>query len=324
MIVTNRSDISLALAVWLLHDEYDYLTEDNYISVTTLMKPLRHIILPSRIPSNEMTMDVADLIPSALGKSIHDSIEKAWLKGYARSLRMLGYPQSLIDRVLINPTSDQLKARPDGIPVYIEQRTIAKFQGFTIGGKFDLATEGILQDNKSTSAYAWLHGTKDEDYCLQGSLYKWLNPDKITEDFIRINFIFTDWQKMLAKSNPAYPQSRLLHKDIPLWTIQETENWISQKLKLITKYRNAPESQIPECTDEELWRSDPKYKYYSDPAKISGRSTKNFDDQIEARKFMMNEKGGRGIIITQPGEVNRCNYCMAFPICKQKDKYLHD
>jgi len=322
MIVTNRSDISLSLAVWLLHDEYDYLTEDNYISATTLMKPIRHIVLPPRIPYDEQQMDVEDLIASGLGKSIHDSIEKAWTKGYAVSLKRLGYPENMINRVLINPTPAEIAAKTDPILIYIEQRAIRKFKGFTIGGKFDMVTEGIPQDAKSTSAYTWLYGGKDDDYCLQGSLYKWLNPDKITEDFIRINFIFTDWQKMLARSNPKYPQKRLLHKDIPLMTLEETENWISRKLDLITRYRNAPEKTIPECTDEELWRSDPKYRYYSDPQKTSGRSTKNFESLAEARQFMLNEKGGKGIVITVPGEVQRCNYCSAFNICTQKDKYI--
>lgn len=37
---------------------------------------------------------------------------------------------------------------------------------------------------------------------------------------------------------------------------------------------NKPDEEIPECTDEELWRSPTKYKYYSDPNKTSGRSTK--------------------------------------------------
>ena len=31
MKITNNSNISLSLAVWLLHDEYDYVNETNYI-----------------------------------------------------------------------------------------------------------------------------------------------------------------------------------------------------------------------------------------------------------------------------------------------------
>lgn len=340
--ITNNSDIPLGLAVWLLHDEYDYINEPNYVSVTGLMKPLRHIVLPPRVPPEKRVEDVEDYISRALGHSLHDSIEKAWVKGYERSLRLLGHPKSVINRVLINPTHDDLIKVENPIPIYLEQRAFRKITvngiTFTIGGKFDMAAEGIVHDNKSTTAYTWLYGTKDEDYKLQGSLYRWINhkgfhdsectdpilDQRITEDFIRINFIFTDWQKAQAKQNPNYPQKRLLYKDVELMSLEETERWIRNKLTLVSQYKDSPEEAIPECTDEELWRSSPQYKYYADALKTSGRSTKNFDNPLEAKKYMMTEKGGKGVIITIPGEVKRCEYCNAFPICKQKDKYFHD
>lgn len=321
MIITNTSGIPLSLAVWCVHDEYDYINEPNYISVTKLMKPVRQLILPGRVPMEERIADAADYISSALGHSLHDSIEKAWVKGHRHNLKKLGYPDGVIDRVLINPQPEDLK--PDSIPVYLEQRAFRKIKvggtEFTIGGKFDMVAEGIVHDNKSTTAYTWLYGGKDDDYKMQGSLYRWLNPDKITEDFIRICFIFTDWQKVQAASNPNYPQKRLEYKDIPLMSLEDTESWVIQKISQFMKYSEAEQDAIPECTDEELWRSDPKYKYYSDPTKTSGRSTKNFDNPVEARNYLV-EKQGKGVIITVPGEVKRCGYCDAAPICNQRKR----
>lgn len=324
MKITNNSNISLSLAVWLLHDEYDYVNEPNYISVTTLMKPLRHIILPRRIPRELVETDVSDFIARALGHSLHDSIEKSWVKGYKRSLALLGYPEAVIDRVRINPTPEELAAIPNIIPIYLEQRAkktvTVNGKTWTVGGKFDMVAEGIVHDNKSTSAYTWVYGGRDEEHQQQGSLYRWLNPDKITEDFIRINYIFTDWQKSQAKQNPNYPQKRVESKDIVLLSEAEVQRWVEWKLQLVMKYWDAPERDIPNCTDEELWMSDPKFKYYADPAKTSGRSTKNFDSLLEANAFKA-EKGNKGIIITVPGEPKRCDYCDAFPLCTQKDKY---
>lgn len=340
MSITNRGDIPLGLAVWLLHDDYDYIDEPSYVSATRLMKPLRHILLPPRVPKELRTSDVEDYIGRALGHSLHDSIEKAWLKGYKRSLMLLGYPEHVINRVLVNPTPEQLEKTPDAIPVYLEQRAFRKItvngETFIIGGKFDLVTDGILNDNKSTTAYTWLFGGKDDDYKLQGSLYNWINQkghayhdiectdpvlvQRITEDFIRINFIFTDWQKMQAKSNPNYPQRRLMSKDISLMSLEETERWIISKLSLVQQYRDTPEAKLPECTDEELWRTDPVYKYYSDPTKTDGKSTKNFSNPAEARAYCASK--GKGVVIAVPGEVKRCGFCDAFPICSQKDRYF--
>lgn len=327
MMITNNSGIPLALAVWCVDDNYDYINEPNYISVTKLMKPIRHLVLPSRVETEERVADVEDFIASSFGHSLHDSIEKAWVTGYQRNLFKLGYPQDVIDRIMINPTDEDLNQKKDVIPVYLEQRAFKKVVvngiEFTVGGKFDMVAEGILHDNKSTTAYTWLFGGKDDDYKLQGSLYRWLNPDKIKEDFIRICFIFTDWQKMQAKSNPNYPQKRLMYKDIPLMSIEETEEYVINKISDFLKYKDAPENSIPECTKEELWMSDPTFKYYSDPNKTSGRSTKNFDNAKEAQLFMI-EKQGKGLMVTIPATAKRCGYCDGAPACTQKEKLNHD
>lgn len=321
MKITNESGINLALAVWLLHDEYDYVNQPNYISATRLMKPLRQLVLPQRTPPEEQTADVADYISRALGHSLHDSIEKAWKKGYKRSLTLLGYPDAVISKVRINPSTEEMQADDSIVPIYLEQRAFRSLGGYTIGGKFDMVAEGIVHDNKSTSAYTWVYGGRDEEHQLQGSIYRWLNPDKITADFIRICYIFTDWQKASAKTNPNYPQSRVATKDIPLLSVEETEKWLLAKIALYNKYKDTPEDQLPECTDEELWRSEPQYKYYSDPTKTTGRSTKNFDSMADARMFQA-DKGGKGVILTIQGEPKRCGYCEAFNNCTQKDKYI--
>ena len=322
-LITNDANISLALAVWLLHDEYDYIDEENYISVTGLMKPLRQIVLPNRVPAEKRIMDVQDFIASALGKSIHDSIEKAWVKNPEHKLKTLGIPDHIIERVKVNPTLEEVRASNEIIAIYLEQRAIRSFQGYRIGGKFDMVAEGVVQDNKSTSAFAWAAGTRDDDHILQLSLYRWIDAQqehrKITEDFGMINYIFTDWSKMMARQNPKYPQKRVESKRLELLSIAETERWVTNKLTEIQKYKEMPENQIPHCTDEELWRSDPQFKYYADPAKTAGRSTKNFSSLAEANLHLSQQ--GKGIVITKPGEPKRCGYCSAFEACTQKDQY---
>lgn len=326
--ITNKNDISLEMAVWLLHDEYDHISEANYISATSLMKPIRHIVLPSRVPTElKASPDVEDFIAIALGNSFHAAIEKAWKNNPKWALKKLGYPQEMIDRVLVNPTPEELKSIQNPIPIYIEQRTIREIDGYRVGGKFDQVCDGRVTDAKSTSVRAWIYGGRDDDYRLQGSIYRWLNPDKITEDFMRINYIFTDWNAKDAqmKAEMGYPARRIMHKDIKLLSIQDTEDWIRIKLEQVRQFQNTPESLLPECTEEELWMSEPKFKYYADPSKIGqpgSRSTKNFDSLADANDFMFSK--GKGQVVTVPGTPKRCSYCAAFPICKQKDKYTHD
>lgn len=333
MRITNKQDISLLLAVWLVDDNYDYAAgkglDKPYISVTTLMRPLKQIILAMRIPLQDREEDVEDYIARSLGNTIHDGIEKAWVNNAERNLLRLGYPKGLVQKVKINPTDEEREADPEMIPVYLEQRGYREFGGYIIGGKFDAICDGRIEDNKSTSAYGWVFGTRDEENQLQGSLYNWIDDARplpwVTEGYMRVNYIFTDWQKAQARSNPDYPQRRVLHKDIELLSITDTEMFVKAKLHAITKNMQLPEDKLPRCTDEDLWRSEPQYRYFADPVKArtpGAKSTKNFTDLSEANQHTAGQ--GKGVVITKPGEVKRCPYCPAYDICEQRREYFND
>lgn len=336
MKVTNNFDVPLAMAVWLVTDDYDYINDPKYISATTLMKPVREIVLSRRVDKSELEMDISDLISRSFGTCVHDSIEKAWQTNYIKALRFLGYDDETISRVIINPTKEQLAKMENPIPIYIEQRATRKIMGYTIGGKFDMVAEGILHDNKTTSAWTWVYDDKADDYTNQGSIYRWLNPDKIDEDIIRINYVFTDWKKSDAgkeigggDGGPAgiYPDNRIKYSEYPLWSVKQTEDWIHTKLTLIHKYMDADESEIPECSEKELWWQPASYAYYANPEKM-GRATKRFTGataQADVLAFHKGPKGKpEGIIVTTPGVAKRCEYCSAYTACKQKDKYIND
>lgn len=319
MQITNNTGISLPIAVWLASDGYDFAPgTQKAISATSLLKPVRQILLKERLTEDTAdTPDVSDYIASRLGHSIHDGIEKSWTRDYGTALRKLGYPQKLIDSIVINPD----KLEPGQIPVYLERRSNREILGYKISGKFDMVLEGRLHDFKSTSVYSYIKGSKDEDYALQGSIYRWLNPDIVTEDHMFIEFIFTDWQGAMAKADRNYPQQRVLPHRIELMSVEETENWIRGKIRQLEAAADLPEPALPRCTDEQLWRSAPKWKYFSNPAKTDGRSTKNFDDEASANAFAASK--GKGVVIHVPGQVKACKYCPAFPICTQKDEYEH-
>lgn len=319
MKITNQYGFPLALSVWAVNDSYDYVDDPKYFSVTNLLKPIRQIVLQRRVDPETLSTDVDDFLARAMGTSIHDSIEKAWVHNYAECLKRLGIQENVIKRFKINPEKDSLKE--GDIPVYLEQRTIKNCGEYKIGGKFDFVADGLLHDNKSTTTMKWTKGSSDKDYQLQGSLYRWLNPEIITSDVIRINYLFTDWSKLSAMKDPKYPQHRAAYKDIPLLSLDETQEWLQNKLSQIEHYMNTPEEQLPECSDEELWRTPTKYKYFANPN--ASRATKNFDNQNDAYKYMMIEKQGKGCIRVVPGEPRRCAYCSAASICSQRARMFN-
>ena len=314
----NVSEVPLALAVFLASDFYDHNDDPFTISATTLLKPLRQIILPNRIPPGEGLVNLADMMNSRMGTAIHDAIEKAWMQNYRGAMEAIGYPQRVIDRVRINPKPEELTE--DCFPIYLEQRLKRQLGKWTVTGKFDFIGEGRVQDFKSTGTYTYTKQTNSEKYAQQGSIYRWLDPELITQDEMDIHYIFTDWKPAMAKTDPSYPPKRFHKQSFPLMTLMETESFIRRKIALIEQYWDAPEADIPECDDSELWRSEPVFKYYKNPEKTA-RSTKNFTTKPEAYAFMA-EQGNVGIVKEVPGQVTACKYCPAFITCAQKDRLV--
>lgn len=317
---TNSQNIPLSMAVWLAHDSYDGSSDPNYISATGLLKPTKQIVLSSRVPQDDSDGDIADLVASRIGTAIHDAIEGAWVHNFKRAFTNLGIAESVSDRVLINPTSEELAAADNPIPVYMENRRVKEIAGFNVGGKYDLIAEGRLEDYKSTKTYSYMMATNTDDYTKQASIYRWLNQDIVTAETFAINFIFTDWLRSATLQDPNYPKTQVLQKEYPLLSVEDTEAFITAKLNDVTANWNKPESELVPCTDEELWRGDSKWKYYKNPQKMS-RSTKNFDNAMEAHARLIEDKSV-GVVVEAKGQVRRCNYCPGINECTQKDAYI--
>ena len=315
MSVTNKYGMSIPMAVMALYDEYDHNSDPSTISATSLLKPTRALVL-GRKGTEVKDIDVMDLIPSARGTALHTHFERAWINNYKEALTKLNQPEEFINSIVINPE----ELSEDQFPIYLEKRSNKKLGNYNISGKFDLVMNGVLHDLKTCSVWAYIFDSNSKDYTLQGSIYKWLNQDIITSDIVNIEFEFTDWSAQKAKQDSSYPQHRILQKAYPLLTIEQTEQWIANKLKEIDHYLNLPNDQLPLCTSEELWAKEDIFKYYKDPNKMS-RSTKNFDNAADAYARQASD-GGLGVVILVPGEVKRCGYCNALPSCTQAENLI--
>lgn len=306
---TNEHNISLAMGVWLAHDEYEYDKRPNVISVTTLMKPVRQFILSKRLKAGEGMTDLSLILAARLGNAIHSAIEHAWLNNYQQSLMDIGYPERVINEIEVNPETPD----PNKTQVYLELRTEKEINGWIVSGATDMICDYHVHDIKSTSVNMYLKGTKDEDYSEQMSMYRWLNPDKITEDRAFIEFLFKDWSLIKSFHTPNYPKIPVVQHPIMLKSVSDTEEAIVAKLSLIDSLMDAPEADLPLCTDKELWRDPPTYQYFSKVT--NSRATKNFENYVEAQSFMLSK--GTGIVKTKPSKAMACLYCNVRSICSQ-------
>lgn len=135
-----------------------------------------------------------------------------------------------------------------------------------------------------------------------------------------IQFIFTDWSQLKARTDKSYPPTKTHEHKIVLMPLDKTEQFITNKLNEIELLKDEPQSNLPLCTSKELWRKDTIWKYYKNPAKKS-RSTKNFDNAIEAGTRLATD-GHVGIVDEVKGEVVACKYCNVAGVCKQAEQLI--
>lgn len=300
----NEKNVSLPLQVWCVDCTYSGERAEKTISCTELLKPIKCFFL-SRKADNSGT-DVLDSWKAQLGTSIHSGIASAWIDRYKYNLKKLGYTDEYIDSIKINPET----VEKGDIPVYIENRISKELLGWTVTGQYDMILNGQLIDFKSTSTYTYKTKNKDKDYIYQGSIYRWLVGDKITEDTIAINFIFTDW-KEAETGNPEYPNSPLLEYRLPLIDKAQITTFILDKLTRLNESLSS--GIIPDCTHEEMQWSESTFAYYS--GATTGRATKVFTTRHEALKHKVDK--GKGTVVERLGKPRRCMYCAGRELCNQ-------
>jgi hypothetical protein len=312
-IYTNKHNVSIPLAVFLMFDNYDHDGRTNTISATSIIKPLRQLALRKLYPEVSKSIDISGLVASRMGSAIHDGCEQAWTDNdnITKAFTALGLTK-LIPRLQINPTKP---LENDEIGVYVEQRHEKPIGDYIITGKYDLVLDGRLVDYKSTSVWGYIYDSNALKYTQQGSIYRWLSPHIIKDDKMEIEYMFTDWSAAEALRKPTYPQLRVLSKNYPLWSESETETYIRDKLAALDSILTQGESGLPLCNSEELWESETVYKYYKNPNNTK-RATKNFPTKTEA-DARHSADGFVGSVVEVKGQVKACRYCDVVGVCSQ-------
>ncbi|QDP56431.1 MAG: hypothetical protein Tp152SUR00d2C52646391_27 [Prokaryotic dsDNA virus sp.] len=321
----NGTDLPLSVALWLAKDDYDYNPDEKVISTTTLIKPLRQIILGSRVtPSDTDPIDVMTLFRSRLGSAIHAAIEKVWRdpRNIVPLCKSLGIPKHVAERISINMPKEWYDAHPNDIPVELEKRKYRDIAGMTVSGQLDFAFKRALQDFKMTNVFAYKNESNDLKYAQQGSIYRWLDPENITADHITIIRFFTDFRGYEANTQSNYPEHPIIATDFELASVKQTEEYLNWKIPQIQKLQKLPDSKLPECDAEDLWMRDVvSYKYWSseESYKAGKRCSKSFTEDEKRQANQHKREKGKGIVVkvVDKGKARACEYCSSRPICNQ-------
>jgi hypothetical protein len=321
-IYTNNYNLPFPLAIFLATDNYDFNDDPNTISATKLMKSVRKLVLAPRVPKADTVQDLMDQYSNRTGSAIHDGIENSIRNNRENALLSLGYSKSVIDRIEINPSPLYLKHNPNCIPIYLEVRHSKTINvdgvDYTITGKSDYIGEGVVEDYKNCKTYAYKKEDILKENQLQGSIYRWLNPTVITEDYMNVHQLFSDWMQGRTYGDD-YPPHPIMSTKLSLLSLDYSEAYIIQKIRNVVKLHNAEDKDIPLCTKEDLWQDESTFKYYSNPDKTL-KSTKNFSDKSKAYTHLQDK--GKGVVKEVFAQAKACKYCPAFYVCEQKDDLI--
>lgn len=282
MIFTNRMNLPDEIYEAIVKRQSRYHKGEADYSVTELIDSPRISIL-REIHQDQIEADVHDLIPAWLGHLVHDALEK-------------------------KQTSARLFLTIDGV---------------TISGAYDFFDNGVLKDYKTTSVWTVIYGSNLPKWEKQLNLYAFMireHGQDVNSAFIEA--LMLDWSPSYARRDHSYPQSRHVTIEIPVWSRDDQEKYLRERLALYDlscAYFSATQ-MLPECTPEDRWETPTTWAVFRNKNK---RATKVFDNPDEAEEFASQEKGM--YVVPRPGEWVRCErYCDVARWCDQYQRYKEE
>ena len=214
----------------------------------------------------------------------------------------------------------------------VEERIHLEFEGWHISGAIDLQEVEpngtiTISDYKVTGAWAVMN--EKDDWHRQLNIYAWMveRAKKVPVGKLQIIAIIRDWSARDASTKENYPQSPVATIDIPLWTFEEREAFITKRIYAhgTALFEMETDGEMPECTSEEMWEKKTSYAVKKD----GNSRAKSLHETIEeANKALLlaqasAKKNEYFLVETRPGERTRCkNYCQVSKFCKQYQTYL--
>ena len=216
----------------------------------------------------------------------------------------------------------------------VEERLHLEYEGWHISGAIDLQElepNGTMtvSDYKVTGAWAVMN--EKDDWHRQLNIYGWLveKVKKVPVGKLQIIAIIRDWSARDAASKEGYPQSPVATIDIPLWSFEEREAFITKRIydHGTALFEMETDGEMPDCTPEEMWEKKTSYALKKD-GNVRAKSVHETLEEAEkalAKSEETAKKNEKFVIEVRQGERTRCrSYCQVSPFCTQYQNYLKE
>lgn len=275
MQLTNRLNLPAPLVAAIENDPYDSGASD--ITVTQLIRPPRQVALEA-LHRDKIIEDASERIYALCGQIGHTILERA------------------------------------GKGEVVEKRVGIFCHDWFVSCAVDLWLKAAtIIDYKFTSVWTAINGPKSE-WIEQLNIQRLLCiRNALQVNALQIVAIYRDWSKLEARRNHGYPPHQVQVFDLPVWSLEEADKWLS----FAVLAHQAARKNLPECTPAEMWEKPTRYAVKKRGNK---RATSVYDTMAEAEAHV----NGKSVweIEVRPGERTRCeSYCSVAPFCEQFQAY---
>lgn len=284
MKLTNKHGLPESIVNALRRPEYT--KGKAHLSVTQLINSPKVVALSKKF-QDELEQDVSEMVWSLFGSAIHKVLEH-------------GKDQNHI----------------------VEQRLHSEVDGYRVSGAIDLQIVSdagrAIRDYKTCSVWSVMNSKIEWEQQL--NCYAWL-VEKVTGASVTdlgIVAIIRDWNRRDAAKNEAYPPAPIKELPIPLWPMEQREQYIQSRVHAHAEAEFAIESEgdVPACTPEEMWE---KPTTYALKKKGGVRALKVYLSQEEANQALDPKTQE---IEVRPGSRTRCeSFCPVNHRCQQWRDY---
>ncbi len=216
----------------------------------------------------------------------------------------------------------------------VEERLHLEFEGWRISGAIDLQEVEpngtiTISDYKVTGAWAVMN--EKDDWHRQLNIYAWMveKVKKVPVGKLQIIAIIRDWSARDAQTKENYPNSPVATIDIPLWSFEEREKFMTKRIYEhgTALFEMETDGDLPDCTAEEMWEKKTSYALKKD-GNVRAKSVHETQEAAEEAlvKALGTAKKNEGFSIEiRQGERTRCkSYCQVASFCNQYQNYLKE
>lgn len=195
---------------------------------------------------------------------------------------------------------------------------------YSVSGTADLYEDGYIYDYKTVSVWSliFLDDAKIAEYVSQLNTYAYaFRREGMEVKGLKIVMIMRDWQASKAKFDAKYPDSQIKVLDIPMFTQEQTEQYLKERITYLMSFKDVPDDELPLCSSSYRWAKPSKWALMKDGRKSA---VKLFDNQDDAESAMTSTNDSKYYIEERKAdEWKRCEYCSASQFCNQT-KYIKE